>query len=60
MRRRRHVGEVELRNLGDGRDDVVQLRAEALELCVRELEAREVRDVEELFAVDRHVRIRSR
>ena len=34
VRGRRHVGEVELRDLRDRRDDVVQLRAEALELVV--------------------------
>ena len=35
-------------------DDVVQLRAEALELVVAQLEPREVGDVEQLFAVDCH------
>jgi len=54
MRGRRHIGEIELRHLRDRLEDVVQLRAEALELVVAELEAREVRDVEELIAVDCH------
>ena len=52
MRRRRHAGEVELRHLRNGVDDVVQLRAEALELLSRELQTRELRDVEELLAVE--------
>jgi hypothetical protein len=52
VRRRRDVAEVELGDLRDSRDDVVQLRAEALELVLAELEPGEVRDVEQLFAGD--------
>jgi len=47
MRRRRNVGEIELRHLRDRLEDVVQLRAEALELVLAELEARQVRNMEE-------------
>jgi len=54
VRRRRNVREVELGHLGHRRENVVQLNAEPLDLLVVELEAREARDVEQLFAVDSH------
>ena len=44
----------ELRHLRDRREDVVQLRAETLELVFTELEARQVRDMEKLIAIDCH------
>jgi len=45
VRGRRHVGKVELRDLRDGREDVVELRLEALDLVLTELEPREARHV---------------
>src|SRR5947208_16325651 len=58
MRGRRHVGEIELRDLRDGVEDVVELPLEALDLVLAQLEPREVRDVQKLFPVYRH-RVRS-
>ena len=51
MRGRRHVGEVELGDLGDGREDVVELSLEPLDLVLAQLEAREPRDVDQLFPI---------
>src|SRR4051812_14021701 len=58
MRGRRHVREIELADLRDGGEDVVQLRAEAVDLVLAQLEARESSDVQQLFTVDvRHLEI---
>jgi hypothetical protein len=42
----------EVGDLRDRGDDVVQLRAEALELVVPQLEPREMRDMKQLFACE--------
>jgi hypothetical protein len=49
---RRNVREVELGHLRDGVEDVVELPFEPLDLVLAQLEAREVGDVQQLFAVD--------
>ena len=49
MRRRRDVGEVELRHLRDGIEDRAELARQALELVVAQVEARKARDVEDLL-----------
>jgi hypothetical protein len=54
VRGRRHVGEVELGDLADGREDVVQLLGEAPELVLGQLEARERRHVQNVISGDRH------
>jgi len=46
--------EIELGDLRDRADDVVQLRAEPLQLVVSELEPGQVRHVKKLRAIDRH------
>ena len=51
MRGRRHVGEVELGDLAHRGEDVVQLRAEPLDLVVAQLEAGQPGDVEQLLAL---------
>src|SRR6266536_2151491 len=55
MRRRRNVGQVELRHLGDGVQDRVELAAQALELLLRQRETRELRNVEHLVSRNRHL-----
>src|SRR5512134_867218 len=54
MRRRRHVGEVELGHLRDGLEDRAQLLREALDLLVGQVEPREPRHVEDFVSADRH------
>src|SRR5215468_1017169 len=54
MRGRRHVGEVELRHLRHGGEDVVELTFQPLDLVLAQLEAREVRHVEKLLTVYGH------
>ena len=45
VQRRRHIGEIELRHLPDGLEDVVQLHLEPRDLVLGQLEACELRDV---------------
>src|SRR5262245_29718173 len=54
MRGRRDVGEVELRDLADGLEDVAQLQLEPRDLVLGELEARERRHVQYVIPRDRH------
>ena len=56
MRGRRHVVEVELRDLADRLEDRSELPLEAFELILGEREPRELRDVEHLISRDRHRR----
>src|SRR5439155_4520898 len=53
MRGRRHVVEVELRDLADRLEDRSELPLEAFELILGEREPRELRDVEHLISRDR-------
>src|SRR6266511_506602 len=56
MSGRRHVGQVELRDLRDGLEDRRQLLPEALDLVLAQLEAREPRHVQHLVPRDpRHL-----
>ena len=54
VRGRRHVGEVELRDLRDGVEDRGQLLAETVDLLLGQVEVRKLRDVQDLFSRDRH------
>src|SRR5581483_67704 len=52
MRRRRDVREVELGDFRDGGEDVVELLLEPLHLVLAQLEPREMRHLQQLFAID--------
>ena len=56
VRGRRHVGELELGHLRHGVEDRGELLAEALDLLLGQVEARELRDVQHLLPRDRHRR----
>jgi hypothetical protein len=55
MRGRGNAREVELGHLRDCVEDVVQLPLETLDLILTQLEARQVRDVKQLFSVYGHL-----
>ena len=54
MRRRRHVGEVELGDDADRVEDRAELLGEALDLLVGQRQPREPRDVEHFVSRYRH------
>ena len=55
VRGRRHVVELELGDRRHGLEDRAELLREALDLLLGQREARESRDVQHLFPVDRHL-----
>ncbi len=55
MRGRLDALQVELGNLADGLEDRAQLRAETLDLLLRQREARQAGDVQDLIASDCHL-----